>query len=64
MKELEKYKAALQDLKEVSKGGKYWANCSFKDISARADRAKAAKEKLIIALGTREFEKLFPEEKK
>jgi len=58
LEEFKKYKSAQQDLKDVSKGGKDWAACSFMDISVRIDRLEAAKVKLILALGEREFDKI------
>lgn len=61
LKEMQKYKKALQDLKDVSKGGKDYAACSFMDISVRIDRLKAAKKELTKALGKKVFKEIFPE---
>ena len=55
---LSNYNKCKQDLKDVSKGGKDYDNCSFMDISTRADRLKESEQKLIIALGTKELNEL------
>ena len=52
IKEVVAYFKATKDLDEVSKGGKYYASCSFIDVSIRMDRKEEARKNAIIALGT------------
>jgi len=52
---LNNYKQAKQNLKDVSKGGKDYINCSMMDICVRSDRAEMAKEELIKILGEESF---------
>lgn len=47
-----KYLEVIQDLADVSKGGKDYVNCSWMDISVRADREKKVRAELIRQLGT------------
>lgn len=46
------YINAKQALKDVSKGGELYHECSFMDISVRMDRAYDRKKELITFLGT------------
>lgn len=50
--EYSEYLQAKQDYKDVVKGGKDYACCSFMDISVRSDRLDSKKKKLINELGS------------
>ena len=63
MTEIEKYFNAIEDLKDVSKGGKDYAACSFMDISVRLDRLKVAETDVINALGKSELQKIVDKRK-
>ena len=52
-----KYLQAKQDLKNVSKGGKDYACCSFMDISVRSERLNIAKQNYINYLGVEALNK-------
>jgi hypothetical protein len=58
IEEVQNYLDKLQDFKDVSKGGKYFYDCSFMDISIRSDRMEESKKKAIEALGKIELEKI------
>ena len=49
--EYSSYIQAKQDLKDVSKGGKHYYECSFMDISVRMDRLEDRKKELITYIG-------------
>jgi len=51
VEQIKEYLKREEELAEVSKGGKYFYQCSFMDIAIRSDRFDHAKNELIKTIG-------------
>ena len=58
LKWIAEYSEAVQNLADVSRGGKDYVRCSWMDISVRTDREKEARTKLVKQLGELAFAQL------
>jgi hypothetical protein len=52
---IDAYDNALQEYKDVSKGGKDYSRCSFMDICVRSDSLEQAKNELVVQFGLEAF---------
>jgi len=55
MEEYKLYKNAEENYKNVSRGGKYYHNCSYMDVEVRSKRKELVEKVLIEALGKKVF---------